>query len=474
MPAIRYTFSAADILSDELRAALRRRMHEIIGVALLGVAGIAAIALATWSVQDPSLSHATNAPVRNMLGLPGAISADLMMQLLGIATIALLFPVAAWGWRLLTHRPLDRERVARGAVDRRRVRGRGFCLMPAAEQGVAAADRPRRRDRRRAAARARLGVRRTAVRRAALHHRDRDRHRGVRDARARGRLRLARRRAEEEVERSRSAREAAKPPPRRTCEARRTRMRKTPSRAASSRSAGSITSSTASRRASRCCRDAADRSMLPWRRRPRVVPLRHDPSAVTLVEPHAEPYSNPGRRSGRGESRSRGGGEAEVDGRAAQEASSPAARPAKQRKDGYELPSLALLAAPKPGDRRDALRRGDPGKCARARKRAQRFRRARRDHQRASGPGGHALRARARARHQVLARDRPVRRHRALDEQGLGARRRRARAATRSASSCRTRSARRSCCANCSRRANTPTRRRSCRSASARPSAASR
>src|SRR3989440_5083359 len=111
MPAMRYTFSAADMLSDELRAALRRRMHEIVGVALIAVAGIVAAALATWSVQDPSLSHATNAPVRNMLGLPGAIGADLMMQLLGIATIALLFPVAAWGWRLLTHRPFDRERV---------------------------------------------------------------------------------------------------------------------------------------------------------------------------------------------------------------------------------------------------------------------------------------------------------------------------------------------------------------------------
>src|SRR4051794_23134561 len=115
MPAMRYTFSAADVFSDELRAALRRRVHEIIGAGLLAVAGIVAIALATWSVQDPSLSHATNAPVRNMLGLPGAVSADLMMQLLGIATIALLFPVAAWGWRLLTHRPLDREK-ARGLL----------------------------------------------------------------------------------------------------------------------------------------------------------------------------------------------------------------------------------------------------------------------------------------------------------------------------------------------------------------------
>src|ERR1700750_1796918 len=103
MPAMRYTLSPADYVSDEMRAALRRRMHEMIGAGLLGLAGIAAIALATWSVQDPSLSHATNAPVRNMLGLTGAISADLMMQLFGLATIALLLPVATWGWRLLHH-----------------------------------------------------------------------------------------------------------------------------------------------------------------------------------------------------------------------------------------------------------------------------------------------------------------------------------------------------------------------------------
>ena len=70
-----------------------------------------AVALATWSVQDPSLSHATNAPVRNLLGVPGAIVADLLMQLLGIAPLALVLPIAIWGWRLATHRPLDRERL---------------------------------------------------------------------------------------------------------------------------------------------------------------------------------------------------------------------------------------------------------------------------------------------------------------------------------------------------------------------------
>jgi DNA segregation ATPase FtsK/SpoIIIE, S-DNA-T family len=109
--AIRYTLAAGDLLSDELRAALRRRLSELMGAALLAIAALAALALATWSVQDPSLSHATNAPVRNMLGLTGAIGADLMMQLFGLATIALLIPIAAWGWRLITHRALTRERT---------------------------------------------------------------------------------------------------------------------------------------------------------------------------------------------------------------------------------------------------------------------------------------------------------------------------------------------------------------------------
>ena len=145
-----------------------------------------------------------------------------------------------------------------------------------------------------------------------------------------------------------------------------------------------------------------------------------------------------------------------------------------KRKGGYELPSLALLTAPKRHRPPDALDRGDRGKRQGAGKRARRLRRARRDHQRASGSGRHALRARARARHQVLARDRPRRRHRALDEQGLGAcrggarpQRHRHRAAQ---SEAREGAAARAALG----RATTPTRRRACRSASARPSAAIR
>ena len=102
--------NSGSFLSDEFRAAIARRCRELIGLVLLGAVAAAAAALATWSVNDPSFSHATNAPVRNVLGAEGAIAADLAMQLFGLAAIAIILPPGLWGWRLFSDRPLDRLR----------------------------------------------------------------------------------------------------------------------------------------------------------------------------------------------------------------------------------------------------------------------------------------------------------------------------------------------------------------------------
>src|SRR5690348_14787482 len=96
-------------VTDHFRDILRRRLRELAGLALLTLALLGAIALATWSVQDPSLSHATQKPIHNLLGLPGAIFSDLAMQLLGLASVLLLVPEALLGWRLLSHRPLGEK-----------------------------------------------------------------------------------------------------------------------------------------------------------------------------------------------------------------------------------------------------------------------------------------------------------------------------------------------------------------------------
>ncbi|MEO6947775.1 MAG: DNA translocase FtsK [Nitrobacter sp.] len=109
MAAIERLFPIVDHLPPSIRDALGRRLRELTGLGLIGLSGATATALMTWSVQDPSLSHATSRAIHNVLGYPGAIGADLLMQILGLGAITLILPVAIWGWRMLTHRPFDRE-----------------------------------------------------------------------------------------------------------------------------------------------------------------------------------------------------------------------------------------------------------------------------------------------------------------------------------------------------------------------------
>ncbi len=103
-------FSTIDVVPEPLRDFARRRMAELAGLGLLCLVSGLGLALASWSVQDPSLNHAVEGPVRNLLGRPGAILADLIMQLTGLAALAFLAPPALWGWQLVNHRQLDRRR----------------------------------------------------------------------------------------------------------------------------------------------------------------------------------------------------------------------------------------------------------------------------------------------------------------------------------------------------------------------------
>ena len=114
MPAIERVIPLVGQLPAAIREALGRRLRELAGLGLIALTGVAAAALMTWSVQDPSLSHATSRAIRNVVGYPGAIGADLLMQILGLGAIMLILPVAIWGWRMLTHRAFDREALRLG------------------------------------------------------------------------------------------------------------------------------------------------------------------------------------------------------------------------------------------------------------------------------------------------------------------------------------------------------------------------
>ena len=81
------------------------------GLLIVTVACAAWASLATWSVHDPSLNNATRAMPRNVLGSWGAVVADLAIQSLGLASIILFLPLAAWGWHLVFRTAPARRRM---------------------------------------------------------------------------------------------------------------------------------------------------------------------------------------------------------------------------------------------------------------------------------------------------------------------------------------------------------------------------
>ena len=87
-------------------AALKRRLFESLGFALLLASFLLILALLTYDPRDPSLNTAIDAAPHNFLGQNGAVLADLLRQSFGLA--AFLIPIVLLGWslRLLLNRPL--------------------------------------------------------------------------------------------------------------------------------------------------------------------------------------------------------------------------------------------------------------------------------------------------------------------------------------------------------------------------------
>jgi S-DNA-T family DNA segregation ATPase FtsK/SpoIIIE len=73
----------------------------LIGGILIAIVAILLVSLASWSVDDPSLSYATTKPAQNWLGFPGAVIADITFQVFGLSILIALIPLALWGWNFV-------------------------------------------------------------------------------------------------------------------------------------------------------------------------------------------------------------------------------------------------------------------------------------------------------------------------------------------------------------------------------------
>ena len=92
--------------SAAVRAVLRRRAMEMMGL-LVALAGAALlVALGSYDPADPSLNTATTGPVRNLAGPAGAVVSDILLQGFGFAGALPAVAMLAWAFRLATHRGL--------------------------------------------------------------------------------------------------------------------------------------------------------------------------------------------------------------------------------------------------------------------------------------------------------------------------------------------------------------------------------
>ena len=86
-----------------LKRFIANRFMELLGLGMLAVTIGIALSLASWQADDPSLNYAIDREPENLLGYPGAVVADLLMQFLGLGVIGLILPLLAWSTRWLGH-----------------------------------------------------------------------------------------------------------------------------------------------------------------------------------------------------------------------------------------------------------------------------------------------------------------------------------------------------------------------------------
>ncbi|NGM20911.1 cell division protein FtsK [Roseomonas stagni] len=107
-PAVGDRIAAAGrrFASPAVKALIRRRLAELLGLVLVVIGLVTGLALGTYDPADPSFSTATSRPVGNLIGAPGAHVSDILLQGFGYAAFLPVACMMTWAWRLAVHKGL--------------------------------------------------------------------------------------------------------------------------------------------------------------------------------------------------------------------------------------------------------------------------------------------------------------------------------------------------------------------------------
>ena len=91
------------LLDSSTQAAIEKRGRELVGIALFVAGLMVSMMLWSYAADDPNFMSATDAPVQNWLGRPGASFAAALFMIVGYASWALPVVLMAWGLRFTLH-----------------------------------------------------------------------------------------------------------------------------------------------------------------------------------------------------------------------------------------------------------------------------------------------------------------------------------------------------------------------------------
>ena len=96
------------LLDSNTQATLERRGKELLGLGLIVLGVIFTLMLATYSPEDPSWFSATDAPVQNFMGRPGASLASPLNIIIGWGSWGFSAVFLGWGARFIIHHGEER------------------------------------------------------------------------------------------------------------------------------------------------------------------------------------------------------------------------------------------------------------------------------------------------------------------------------------------------------------------------------
>ncbi|MEL6682981.1 MAG: DNA translocase FtsK, partial [Pseudomonadota bacterium] len=96
------------LLDSATQAAIEKRGRELFGIGLAILGLLIAVMVGSYSPDDPSWISATDAPVQNWLGHPGASIAAPIMMIIGLGVWVLPVVLTGWGARFVFHHGHER------------------------------------------------------------------------------------------------------------------------------------------------------------------------------------------------------------------------------------------------------------------------------------------------------------------------------------------------------------------------------